>query len=494
MKVKKHMGRKKKDDNHLYLINKVMRRFFIIKEFQLSFLFIGLLFSCNKHDFINKEDADLLESTRAWISNNSGIIKSNSLVIENASGLSTITLDFTTAKIIHSSKNNFVEYSFINKKGGDFQSNSVEEKPLFKVVIQVNKVTKEKVGRLISINPVSDSSQDFRKTKQFYYLNGKKANSYGVKKDNSQVRIYEGNNDNLISNNSTDSKKRSYIHCTPFSSTSYSLSCPSGINITGIGYDMVCVFKKKTNNWDLCINYGSDNSDDQLFDYSEEADNGDLTSSSNSSPNKDIIDSLQGYPCAQAILANMPSITSEVSKILYNVFGVNREVNILFTVNPNLPNSVAGQQVPGQGILADYIAKIELNPKYLTGTKDFIAATIIHESIHAYIKYYRDLYQNDNATFFAMFPIYAQYLGNEAQHNEMANNYVSIMRNMLQTLNPDLSYTAANALAWGGLENTGVWAAKPQYEKEQIRDLNAAAAFYPYSQAGINPHNFKFCY
>ena len=65
---------------------------------------------------------------------------------------------------------------------------------------------------------------------------------------------------------------------------------------------------------------------------------------------------------------------------------------------------------------------------------------------------------------------------------------------MLQTLNPDLSYTAANALAWGGLENTGVWAAKPQYEKEQIRDLNAAAAFYPYSQAGINPHNFKFCY
>jgi len=136
---------------------------------------------------------------------------------------------------------------------------------------------------------------------------------------------------------------------------------------------MVCVFKKKTNNWDLCINYGSDNSDDQLFDYSEEADNGDLTSSSNSSPNKDIIDSLQGYPCAQAILANMPSITSEVSKILYNVFGVNREVNILFTVNPNLPNSVAGQQVPGQGILADYIAKIELNPKYLTGTKDFIA-------------------------------------------------------------------------------------------------------------------------
>ena len=439
-----------------------MKRYFIYKGLPLSFLFVGLLFSCNKHDFINKEDGDLLGSTRSWISNNSGIIKSNSLVIENGSGLSTVTLDFASGRVIHSSKNNFVEYSFVTKTGGDFQSNSVEDKPVFKVVIQVNKVTKEKVGRLVSINSVSDSSQNFRRTKQFYYLDGKKANSYGVKKDNSQIRIYESNNDNLITNNNIDSKKQNYVQCTPFSGTTYSISCTSD-NTTGSGYDVVCVFKKKINNWDLCIKYGSDDSDDKLFDYSEYGDDGDLNNNINLEETRrkefddKITDSLS--PCLDSILTNIKALKSgKIAEIIQKFSG---EIPNWDWVIVESPTDMAetGKTEP---IITSLGIKTYLNPyKLKDATILSTVRTILHESVHAYLtNFFRLDHAKANLTFPEMQQAWNEAKNpsyNKIQHDQMVKTYIEDIAALLKeySITYNLNITDDQIfkdLAWGGLD------------------------------------------
>lgn len=99
-----------------------------------------------------------------------------------------------------------------------------------------------------------------------------------------------------------------------------------------------------------------------------------------------------------------------------------------------------------------------------TASKDYIAATLIHEAIHAYIIRMRPHSfpggggdGMDSATFVQHFPIYMQYGPANAQHYEMATNYVTFMKNTIQGLNPTLTNYNAEALAWGGLEMTTVW-------------------------------------
>lgn len=48
--------------------------------------------------------------------------------------------------------------------------------------------------------------------------------------------------------------------------------------------------------------------------------------------------------------------------------------------------------------------------------------------------------------------------GNEsAQHQEMASNYVSVIRDVLKAYNTSISDDIATAISWGGLQNTDSW-------------------------------------
>jgi hypothetical protein len=170
--------------------------------------------------------------------------------------------------------------------------------------------------------------------------------------------------------------------------------------------------------------------------------------------NQIIIDSLQGYPCAQSVLAALPSVNAEVKTILHDVFGVNDDVNMIFVPHTYSTDSLDAEFKSKS--FGNYT--IWVNTGMLDhATKDYIAATLLHEAIHAYIIYMKYGGGMDSATFAQHFPIYMQYVGNNAQHNEMAANYVSIMKSALMSLNPNLSSYNAEALSWGGLQMTTVW-------------------------------------
>jgi hypothetical protein len=64
------------------------------------------------------------------------------------------------------------------------------------------------------------------------------------------------------------------------------------------------------------------------------------------------------------------------------------------------------------------------------------------------------------------------HINNEAQHNEIANNYGSKMAEFLPKLNPSISNQVALALAWGRLEKTKLWIDKSEGTKDSINFIN----------------------
>ncbi len=199
-----------------------------------------------------------------------------------------------------------------------------------------------------------------------------------------------------------------------------------------------------------------------------------------------IIDSLKGYPCAQSILAKLPTINSEVNKIMHDIFGVTDSINLAFQIETSFTKDSADGITPLPSIpnwnSHIYNQTISLNPWVLkNSSREYILITIFHEAIHAYINFHYYKYTQsymDSTTFKNMFPIFWQYKrvlrthADTAQHNEMANNYISKMKNAIQSFNPAVSDTIANGLAWGGLHMTTAWMMKPDTNAVKTINLN----------------------
>ena len=218
--------------------------------------------------------------------------------------------------------------------------------------------------------------------------------------------------------------------------------------------------------------------------------------------NQIIIDSLQGYPCAQAILTAMPSVNAEVKKILHDVFGVNDEINLIV-----VPYTFADTTADGETIrLGGDNYRMRLNTYMLNNsTKDYIAATIIHEALHAYILYNQPLPLGggnmDSTTFAQAFPIFSQYsttsisASNMAQHIIMASKYIGLMKGVLHSLNPSLPDYNAESLCWGGLEKTSVW--RTRADSNSLTFRNTVAKYINrqhYDSTGypVNYSNFGY--
>lgn len=183
----------------------------------------------------------------------------------------------------------------------------------------------------------------------------------------------------------------------------------------------------------------------------------------------------------------MPSINKEVDSIIQKIFGVNEDVNLTFTVDNSLTkNSLDGYtKFPG-GSSFFFDSKIELNPWVLqNATKEYILVTMLHEAIHSYIDYWYNQYLTkaiDSSTFKSRFPIfwnYKQILKDPveiAQHNTMAENYITTMKDAIKSYNPNATDTAAVALAWGGLQQTTVWKTKSDTTNIINMNLNSRDA------------------
>lgn len=90
----------------------------------------------------------------------------------------------------------------------------------------------------------------------------------------------------------------------------------------------------------------------------------------------------------------------------------------------------------------------------MTGaSQNYIAATILHETIHALLA--------------------SQGKTNELMHhNDMANQYVYKMAHALE-LTFLMSNEHATALAWGGLGDSSAWQSLSPQQQQNILDINA---------------------
>jgi hypothetical protein len=183
------------------------------------------------------------------------------------------------------------------------------------------------------------------------------------------------------------------------------------------------------------------------------------------SANQNIIDSLQGYPCAQRILRQLPSINDTAKSILQRVFGVNDKVNIIFRADSTIlaPNQSGGTSGTGISSNGTFKAIVLININVLkNSSKEFIAKTMFHEAIHAYLKYQWKKYTNgliDSTTFKLMFPKIWEYQTNQplAHHIEMAESYVDDIKSIVRGFNPLLADSINKAIAWSGLWETQAW-------------------------------------
>lgn len=187
------------------------------------------------------------------------------------------------------------------------------------------------------------------------------------------------------------------------------------------------------------------------------------------SANQTIIDSLQGYPCAQGILAQLPGLNNTAKTILQNVFGVDSLVNIVFVADSTLPQNVNAQtQVstmqynPSSGY---FKIRVRMNPWVLkNSSKEFIIKTMFHESIHAYINYQWKKYENgllDSTSFKLMFPKIWGYkktpYTNLAQHTEIAHSYVGHIMSIVKSYNSQIADSTNKGISWSGLYETQAW-------------------------------------
>lgn len=139
-----------------------------------------------------------------------------------------------------------------------------------------------------------------------------------------------------------------------------------------------------------------------------------------------------------AVDSGLHSYTSEISNF---VFTNNTNFDLNFYQSTGFPDSLDGE-TNCQGLPATqnyFIADVTLNGNTMPkASAEYIAATIIHEVLHAYMTF-------------------SGKLGEFNQHTTMANDYIYTMQKDLQKMFPNMSDNDAIALSWGGLGDTQAW-------------------------------------
>lgn len=103
-----------------------------------------------------------------------------------------------------------------------------------------------------------------------------------------------------------------------------------------------------------------------------------------------------------------------------------------------------------------YGITIKLNEAALdSASKEYVAATIFHEAVHAWIYF-----------------IYTDAPSEKAQHDRLATFWFNDMRNALMELCPSLSLQDATDLTWGGLHKSAAYLNLDHFTKQRIANTN----------------------
>ena len=176
---------------------------------------------------------------------------------------------------------------------------------------------------------------------------------------------------------------------------------------------------------------------------------------------QDIISELQGYPCAQSILSQLPNLSNDIALAMRNIFQNNKNYNIYFRAKSGL-GDVDGETFSSYSPQFNtFRSVIYLNDIVLqNATKEYILITMYHEVIHAFLDYEKfrlgdAAFQNEYPSVIVGYDYDAS--GNRVnrytflpQHNQLGT-FLSQLENILSTYNPNLPIATVKAIAKAGI-------------------------------------------
>lgn len=179
---------------------------------------------------------------------------------------------------------------------------------------------------------------------------------------------------------------------------------------------------------------------------------------SNSAINKDIIDSLQGYPCAQVLIKEMKTnICTDIATLIKNTFAKNDLVNITFKADNSLVGTATdGQEAEGNSSVYTAEFTVGLNPDVLNkSSQEYIIVTMYHEALHAFFdrKFkllgeaeFKRQYEGVQVNGGRLLGVF------DDDHTPMAyQKYVDGLKDVIMKFNTSFSEDRARILAKGGI-------------------------------------------
>jgi hypothetical protein len=188
---------------------------------------------------------------------------------------------------------------------------------------------------------------------------------------------------------------------------------------------------------------------------------------------------LDEYPCASDVYDSFGSFDAEITNLLAKTFKYNHTFHVTFK-GADLPPEDDGlfQGVDGttrsdaKGVITEASFEILINDYVLkNSTKEYIAVTFAHETLHALIQYYEI---NDPQKLEELFPVFFNTMGlNDEEHVTMGKLYIDEMVDVIKQINPNMPTVEATCLAWGGLQGTTAYELKA-FEFDQINGCEGA--------------------
>ncbi|WP_028297922.1 hypothetical protein [Olivibacter sitiensis] len=192
----------------------------------------------------------------------------------------------------------------------------------------------------------------------------------------------------------------------------------------------------------------------------------------NDDNNNDIIDSLQNYPCAQAILAELPDLKNDIAEKIKTTFQGDCDFHMVFKPSSSLGNTVDGTHTSRINLNNGYnysdgyqiYSTIEINEDVLNyASKEYILVTMYHEALHAFLTVESN--KLSPSDFASKYPDITKYMADIPGgsigkymfvngHSTMATNFLNQLSEAILSFNPNFPTDRANALAMTGIIET----------------------------------------
>lgn len=164
-------------------------------------------------------------------------------------------------------------------------------------------------------------------------------------------------------------------------------------------------------------------------------------------------------PCLKKMVDDAISrdCQNQIADFIRQAFKKTADVNLFFLDRPlGTDDGITQYSTAGSSVINVRITLNSSPTSLPRGSKEYIAITILHEAIHAWI----DMDSKRNVS-------------NSASHEQMTTPAkINLLRDAIKEMYPNMSTQDAIDLAWGGLQFTSGWAALSQADKNRIVQTN----------------------